>query len=98
MNRGPSIRRRSGQTHLRRVVAQFSILHSQFFIPQISPKILNDSPVLAPDETKIKGQKGRKGHPGHGGSRFGGRDTETLVHFQATQNGPGFAGGSRIPN
>ena len=74
---------------------------SLFFIPQISPKILTCSPVLVPDETKIKGQKGhkgRKGHPGHGGSRFGEYDTETLVNFQATQNGPGFAGGRRIPN
>ena len=77
------------------------ILHSSFFIPQISPKILNCSPVLVPDETKIKGHKGhkgRKGHPGQGRSRFGERETETLVHFQATQHGPGFAGGSRIPN
>ncbi|HNJ40099.1 MAG TPA: hypothetical protein PKZ53_06385, partial [Acidobacteriota bacterium] len=40
------------------------------------------SPVLVPDETKIKGQKG---HQGQGESRFGGRDTETLVNFQATK-------------
>ena len=71
---------------------------SSFCIPQISPKILTCSPVLVPDETKIKGQKGRKGHQGEGRSQFGERDTETLVNFQATQHCPGFPGGSQIPN